>query len=372
MTRSRPSVPSGRRRSPLRSAFTLIELLVVIAIIAILIGLLLPAVQKVREAAARAKCANNLKQIGLAAHNCHDVFMRFPPIAGTFGGAYYGPMFFHLLPFVEQKTVYDSATWLDPTGVVGGGAPNPGAVINVGAIWPCWDSVNKGNNTWLRQTRIPTYQCPSDFTLNTNAATDWFPGDSSYGANFQVFGNPKLIGNSTAWNVLEPAYDGKARLTGSFNDGTANTVIFAEKLAYCPGTLSNAGQFFTGINGPQSAGGTWWMRGVFHGGAALTGASSSQDSYPGDRVSAIFGGGLGTDGTRWYSGVPYSMFIGPPKNNTVNGPCDRGVASGAHPSGINVAMGDGSVRFVSASIDPNKWWAALTPSGGETIGLDSQ
>jgi prepilin-type processing-associated H-X9-DG protein len=349
----------------------LIELLVVIAIIAILIGLLLPAVQKVREAAARAKCMNNLKQIALASHNTHDVFMRFPPIGGTYGGAYYGPIFFHLLPFVEQKAVYDSATWLDPTGSVGGGNPNPGSYVNVGAIWPCWDSVNRGGNTWLRQTRIPTYQCPSDFTLGTNTATDWLPGDASYAANFQAFGNQNLIGNSTAWNVLEPAYDGKAKMPGSFQDGTANTVIFAEKLAYCPGSLSNAGQFFTGINSPTGAGGTWWMRGVFHGGAALSGASSNQDSYPGDRVSAIFGGGLGTDGTRWYTGVN-AMFIGPPKgNNTTNGPCDRGVASGAHPAGINVAMGDGSVRFVASSIVPLNWWAALTPAGGEVIGLNN-
>ncbi len=93
-----------------RRGFTLIELLVVVAIIAVLIGLLLPAVQKVRSAAVRAHSKNNLKQIGLAAHSLHDIHRCFPPMLGSFphraaeGG--YGNVFFHLLPFLEQKNLH--------------------------------------------------------------------------------------------------------------------------------------------------------------------------------------------------------------------------------------------------------------------------
>ncbi|HLW64791.1 MAG TPA: DUF1559 domain-containing protein [Gemmataceae bacterium] len=330
-----------------RSGFTLIELLVVIAIIAILIGLLLPAVQKAREAAARAQCQNNLKQIVLASHNCNDTYGRLPPQAGTFGAAYLAPLFFHLLPFVEQDNVYKGAMFMDPNANVG--QQFPGTPINIGIIWPTWDSVAVGDNMFLRQARIKTYQCPSDPSLGN--CLDWCNGDSSYAGNFQVFGGAINTNSSSNW-------DGQARIPATIPDGTSNTIFFAEKYARC--------------DGGGSPGGTWWMRGVYHGIKSFNGSNGrgSDDSYPGDRLSAVFAGGRGIDGTVWTTG-PGSVFLNRPTLFLQNpGACKKQLASSAHTGGMNVAMGDGSARFVNMSISGTTWWAALTPAGGETLGSD--
>jgi prepilin-type N-terminal cleavage/methylation domain-containing protein len=334
---------------PRRSGFTLIELLVVIAIIAILIGLLLPAVQKAREAAARAKCENNIKQIVLATHNCNDTYGRLPPQAGTFGAAYLGPLFFHLLPFVEQDNAYKGAMWIDYSAQVGTQSPNPATTINLGFIWPTWDSVNKGNNTFLRQTKVPTYQCPSDPSLGN--CLDWCSGDSSYAGNFQVFGGAANTNSSSNW-------DGQARIPATIPDGLSNTIFYAEKYARC--------------NGTGNPGGTWWMRGVYHGIQSFNGhnGTGSDDSYPGDRLSAVFAGGRGIDGTVWLTGANSKFILQPANFLASPGPCDRRVATSPHTAGMNVGLGDGSVRFVTASISGTTWWAACTPAGGEVLGSD--
>jgi len=176
-----------------RSAFTLIELLVVIAIIAILIGLLLPAVQKVRDAAARAQSQNNLKQMGLAMHNIASTYNgQLPPSSGSFpnGSAVSGSWFGHILPYIEQANLYNSATG---NGTTAFAAVSPPAGVNA--------------------TAVKTYIAPADPTNSTSGA-----GLCSYASNFQVFGNSG------------------AALPATFLDGTSNTMIILEHYATCSST----------------------------------------------------------------------------------------------------------------------------------------
>jgi prepilin-type N-terminal cleavage/methylation domain-containing protein len=189
--------------------FTLIELLVVIAIIAVLIGLLVPAVQKVREAALRAQCGNNLHQLGIAAHNHAGDFQGLMPcMAGADGGsigyyANYGNTFYWLLPYMEQDPMFrlhpSRYAWYIP----GTDPYDPGPIV---------------------QLPVKSYQCGADPTINpvqmwTNG---WAAG--SYVANYQVFANP------ATWDTtVQP------NMPASFPDGTSQTILFAHKYARCTG-----------------------------------------------------------------------------------------------------------------------------------------
>jgi prepilin-type N-terminal cleavage/methylation domain-containing protein/prepilin-type processing-associated H-X9-DG protein len=342
-----------------RSGFTLIELLVVIAIIAVLVGLLLPAVQKVREAANRMKCQNNLKQIGLALHNYHDAMNKFPYGKGpSYGATVPGaPVYARwsphalLLPYIEQSNLYNSINFAYPpeTPGMGNGALN---------FMPPYQNPNNINGA-ASQTQVSTYLCPSDPTPPPDA----WPGQNNYLANLGTTFMCDL-GDSNP-STLDPGdfptgvfYYLSSVAIADITDGTSNTVFFSEKLRG-NGSPNPKTDMFVIAN--QSTLDTTLQTCQTTNTATATPLTSKQGaSWVMGEMCCTTYNHVSTPNTITCAGLGFS---GGMKNMAMDVPPSSG-----HTGGVNTMMGDGSVRFVADSIDLQTWRAIGTRKGGEVVG----
>ncbi len=319
-----------------RRGFTLIELLVVIAIIAVLIGLLLPAVQSAREAARRAQCVNNMKQIGLGFHNYHDTMGTLPPGRKS---CCWGTWLIFTLPYIEQQSLYNA--WNST-------ADNRNAGID-------WDRGYAGvTNTTVTRTRVETYNCPSDpasgtspsggirtqnyvvnFGNTTEAQHQEFNGVRFGGAPFTDIGCPLIFRDETV--ITMPGGVPSIGLS-AFTDGTSNTVLASEN---------------------RIAQGGYDLRGFSHWGY---GCNFVTYNPPNTSLPDVM------------QEISYCLRpIGknPPCVGATTALPMMKSARSWHPGGVNAVMGDGSVKFIKNSINVFVWRALGSTGGGEVVSSDA-
>jgi type II secretory pathway pseudopilin PulG len=330
--------------------------LVVIAIIAILIGLLLPAVQKIRDAANRMSSSNNLKQIGLAIHNCHDTngvcpttHGCFPQDANSVGWgeevvpSRFGTMHYFLLPYLEQDNLFRSPRVLANDG--------PGG---------------NGSHSWDLDAVIKTYVAPNDPSMPGNKKTWGNRPATSYSANWHAFGG----GWDEDWQI-----GGKARIPTSFPDGTSNTIAFLERRTICGNsTLSTGDRYVERIygedgqnSGPvaqQNTVNVWfvpayWVPPVMSQGGGLSlGAATANN----------IGTNTNPPTTPTYPFRPQDLINGTIQNSPSLSECLPPKLNTFGASGLQVLLVDGSVRNVRASIDAMTLHMALVPNDGGVLG----
>ncbi|HVJ86138.1 MAG TPA: DUF1559 domain-containing protein [Caulifigura sp.] len=335
----RPTRPISSAR---KSAFTLIELLVVIAIIAILIALLLPAVQQAREAARRTQCKNNMKQLGLALHNYHDVANTFCPgftqdnryLTGGFQGHSFG---YFLLPYIEQSNLYNTFDASRPRNNIGATA-----------------GVKSG-------TRVAAFLCPSDPGVGEGVrqygtANEWY-GSLNYRANGgsrPIFATSSTndglfmcIGFSARKAASAPV--GSTVKIGEATDGTSNTIAFGEHHLFDPNfdTFTAAGW----NSGDNISG---WCRWYPAGGDAGLGNLMCGAFAPVGYMTPWKHGAPGapTSSSAWFTFQDMRL-------NAIGS---------AHTGGANVTLADGSVRFLSNSLSQTILTYLCQRSDGQVVG----